>query len=113
MGKNINLCITGYSSVWLEHSLWERRVGGSNPLTPTKIMKIKYQYTILYNWTSDGENGVCGMGKESATVLGEGELDGFLNTLQYNSSLKHPDGSPMYFITDIKINTNELQIPSL
>ena len=27
--------VSGYSAVWLAHSLWERRVAGSNPAIPT------------------------------------------------------------------------------
>lgn len=33
--------ITGYSAVWLAHSLWERRVVGSNPTAPTIFMTSK------------------------------------------------------------------------
>ena len=32
--KPIHLAISGFGSVWLEHSLWERGVAGSNPATP-------------------------------------------------------------------------------
>ena len=33
--------ITGYSAVWLAQSLWERRVVGSNPTAPIKLMTSK------------------------------------------------------------------------
>ena len=30
-----SIFMSGYSAVWLAHSLWERRVAGSNPAIPT------------------------------------------------------------------------------
>ena len=30
-----SIFVSGYSAVWLVHSLWERRVTGSNPVIPT------------------------------------------------------------------------------
>jgi hypothetical protein len=67
-------------------------------------MLVKTSYTFLYNWDNKDENGLCGMGKESGTVSGGEpmELMEFLRLLQYNSQIK-PDGSPRYFIVDIKI----------
>ncbi len=31
------LLLSGYSAVWLAHLLWEQRVAGSSPATPTTI----------------------------------------------------------------------------
>lgn len=84
-------------------------------------MKIKYQYTTIYNYRP---NETFGMGKESLIIKGEGDVAGFLENIARNSSIKFEDnieriygtdeafenpewndwiGRPMFLITDIKV----------
>ena len=39
-GGSIFFYESGYSAVWLAHSLWERRVAGSNPAIPTNLLIV-------------------------------------------------------------------------
>jgi hypothetical protein len=65
-------------------------------------MKVKYSYTMLHNW-QDHENPMHRMGRENVTVSGEHDLAEFFRCLTGNSQLKHENGEPYLFITDIQV----------
>jgi hypothetical protein len=92
-------------------------------------MKVKYEYTSAYNFRPEE---CFGMGKETITVSGEGDLNEFLERLQRNSQLKHENdldwgycrdvpkqnpewtpyiGQPMFYIYDLKIEPVEVYRP--
>ena len=52
--KTLNTLIAGCGSVWLERSLWEREVAGSNPVTPIeginpsdRLVSVELRYICI------------------------------------------------------------------